>query len=203
MTEIILVRHGQTKWNKEKIFRGLIDVPLNETGIEQAAAAGKILSRYPVKAVYSGPLTRAVATAQEIARFHQLATQIHDGFNDLDFGEWQGLSLEEVQANFPDNFQLWVKHPKLFSLTQGESLNAVMERAFSALEILRQQHTGQTIVIVTHRVVIKSLICALLGLDNNHFWKINQDNCAINIFHFHPQHGYVVQLINYTPAVES
>ena len=101
-TSIILVRHGQTAWNVAQVFRGRIDIGLDETGLKQAELLGKYLSRHSLEAVYSSPLKRAVQTAEAIAHHHSLAVETSPGINDIDFGEWQGLSIEEVRTRFSD-----------------------------------------------------------------------------------------------------
>jgi len=98
MTRIILVRHGQTEWNRIERFRGRADVPLNGTGIAQAEATGRRLARLAKPAaVYSSPLSRAVVTAGKIARPHGLSVQATDGLIDIDYGKWQGLTPRQVE----------------------------------------------------------------------------------------------------------
>ncbi len=97
MTSVYLVRHGQTAWNKEEIFRGRSDIPLNETGLKEAALAGEYLKSFEVEAIYSSPLARAWQTAQKIAGFHRLEVRPLDGLMDMSFGRWEGHSLKEVK----------------------------------------------------------------------------------------------------------
>ena len=97
MTELLLVRHGETEWNAGEIFRGRADVHLNEKGVVQAKLLGEYLSNSRLEAVYSSPLQRAVLTAERIAEPHSLDVRTEPGFIDLDYGEWQGMSLTEVK----------------------------------------------------------------------------------------------------------
>ncbi len=97
MTTVYLVRHGQTAWNKEEIFRGRSDIPLNETGLREAELAGEFLKSMEVEAIYSSPLARAWQTAQKIAGFHGLDVRPLEGLTDMSFGHWEGRSLEEVK----------------------------------------------------------------------------------------------------------
>lgn len=197
MTKIILVRHGETDWNQNEIFRGTIDVPLNARGLAQAEATGEALRGFPVKAVYASPLQRAYATGEKIAAVHNLMVQKEEGFLDLNFGAWQGLSRQEVQTAFPELYQQWQENPHLVSFPTGESLEVVRQRALAALKKLVKIHGGETFVIATHRVVCKVLICNLLGLSNKDFWRVRQDTCAVNIFEV-TSRGYVVRLLNDT-----
>jgi broad specificity phosphatase PhoE len=181
MTEIILVRHGETEWNVGEIFRGRIDIDLNETGRKQAELLGEYLSESKIEAVYSGPLKRALNTAQAIARYHHLEAQIAAGLNDLDFGQWQGLSLREVREKYRELHAEWVNHPERVKLPGGETLGDVRERAVKVVNEVIARHKG-AVVLVSHRVVNKVLICALLGLDDSHFWNIRLDTCGLTTF---------------------
>ncbi|NPV54087.1 MAG: histidine phosphatase family protein [Firmicutes bacterium] len=204
--KIFLVRHGQTKWNKDSICRGRLDVELDETGISQAAATGKALSHLEFEAVYSSPLKRAMKTAEEIAAFHKshnpnsniaLTVTPVDGLIDIDFGEWQGLTIEEVSQRYPDIYRLWQREPQNVRFPGGESLDEVSQRATSAMKSLIAKHPEGNIVMVSHRVVNKVLLCAALGLDNSHFWLIGQDTCCINVIE--PAYDrYIIHTLNDT-----
>ncbi len=180
-TSIILVRHGQTAWNTSEVFRGRIDIELDETGLKQAELLGEYLSQRELEAVYSSPLKRAVQTAEAIARHHGLTVEIAPHLNDMDFGEWQGLSLQEVGNRFGELFQLWTSEPHRVRIPSGESLDDVRERVLTLVNRIVDTHKG-TVVLVSHRVVNKVLICALLGLDSSHFWDIRLDTCGMTTF---------------------
>ena len=181
-TTIILVRHGQTAWNVAQVFRGQIDIELDETGLKQAELLGEYLSQCKLDAVFSSPLKRAVQTAEAIVRHHGLAVEIAPGLNDIDFGEWQGLSFQEVRTRFNELFATWVSDPHRVRMPSGESLDDVHQRALAVVNQVVDKHEGKVVVLVSHRVVNKVLICALLGLDNSHFWDIRLDTCGMTTF---------------------
>ncbi len=181
MTEIILARHGETEWNTAEIFRGQIDVTLNETGIKQAELLGEYLGQKKVEIIYSSPLKRALKTAESIASHHRLEVEIAPGLIDLNFGQWQGLTAKEVQERYKELHTDWMKAPHQVKIPEGERLDAVRQRALGVLDEAIAECEG-TVIMVSHRVVNKVLICALLGLDNSHFWQIRQDNCGITTF---------------------
>ena len=181
MTEILLVRHGETEWNVEEIFRGRIDIELNETGLKQAELLAKYLREIKIDAVYSSPLTRALKTTDVIAHYHGLAVQIAPGLIDFDYGEWQGLSHQEVRNRYRELYAKWINHPHQVKMVAGESLDEVRNRVMGVVETVIAKYEG-SVVLVSHRVVNKVLICALLGLDNSHFWNIRQDTCGITSF---------------------
>jgi broad specificity phosphatase PhoE len=183
VTELILARHGETAWNVEEVFRGRIDVELNETGQRQAELLAEYLSEQKIEAVYSSPLKRAARTAEAVARRHKLRVEIVNGLTDCDFGQWQGLHLKEVRDKYSQLYQQWAESPQLVKLPGGESLDEVRERALAVVNGVTAKHRGR-VVLVSHRVVNKVLICALLGLDNSHFWNIRQDTCATTVFSY-------------------
>jgi broad specificity phosphatase PhoE len=183
MTEIILVRHGETEWNVQQVFRGRIDIELNETGLRQAELLAEYLSGVKIDAVYSSPLRRALKTAEMIASPHKLEVKIAPGLIDFDFGKWHGLPQQEVKDRYKELYAEWVKNPHLIRMPEGESLSDVRERALTVVDEVVAKYEG-TVALVSHRVVNKVLICALLGLDNSHFWNIKQDICGTTTFSY-------------------
>jgi probable phosphoglycerate mutase len=182
MTCIILVRHGQTEWNRVERFRGRADVPLNETGLAQAEATGlRIHSEWQPSAVYSSPLSRAVRTAEAIAKHFDLPVQIHPGLADIDYGEWQGLTPDEVRDRWPDALHAWYHQPDEAIIPGGETLVQLRSRGMSTVNELSARHAEQ-IVLVGHTVINRIILLGVLGLGNERFWHIKQDTCAINVF---------------------
>jgi len=183
MLEVILARHGETDWNVAEIFRGGVDVALNETGLRQAELLGEYLSGVKIDAIYSSPLKRALRTAEAIASRQALGVSIAPGLIDFDFGEWQGLSHQEVKDRYRELYAEWASHPDKVKMPAGESLEDVRKRAMAVVRDLVKRYDG-TVVLVSHRVVNKVLICALLGLNNSHFWNIKLDTCGITSFSY-------------------
>ncbi len=179
MTEILIARHGETEWNVIERFRGRVDIPLNDTGIKQAEALGRYLQSSEIEAIYCSPVLRARQTAGYIGHAHNLPVTPVDGLNDLDFGEWQGKTVEDVKGS--PAFGNWIAHPERVVLPGGESLAGARQRAFSFVEDAVAKHNGK-VVLVTHRVIVMLLVCALLGLDNGHFWNIKSDTAALTGF---------------------
>jgi broad specificity phosphatase PhoE len=182
MTRIILVRHGQTPWNKDKIFRGSRDIPLNDTGREEARLAGEWLKGETIHAAYCSPLSRARDTGEAIARHHGLPVADLPGLTDLKYGDWEGLPLTEVKVKYADLYRRWETAPHTVRFPNGETLDEVKARALDAVAAVVQRHPEQTVLLAAHRAVNKVLIAALIGLDNSNFWRIGQDTTAINCF---------------------
>jgi len=202
MTFIYLVRHGQTAWNKEEIFRGRTDIPLDEIGLKQAELAGQYFKGMEIHAIFSSPLSRAWQTAEKIAEFHNLKVQPLQGIVDMSFGNWEGHPHQEIRQNDSKTYRQWVETPHLVRLPGGEGLDDVRVRAMASLEEVIQRHPVKTLVLVSHRVVNKVIICGILGLDNSHFWQITQDPTAINLIQY--KNGkYILSLMNETCHLKS
>ena len=182
-TLFILVRHGQTEWNRLERFRGRADVPLNETGLAQAGATGeRVAKTWKPAAVYTSPLSRSVKTAQAIAEHFDMPVQVHPGLADIDFGEWQGLTRDEAHQRWPEQIDNWYHHPERARIPGGETLSDLHQRAMKTIHELAEKHAGQTIVLVGHTVINRIILLGILGLGNERFWHLGQDNCAINVF---------------------
>ncbi len=184
MTRVFLIRHGTTDWNKEEIFRGRAECKLNQTGQNEARAVASYFQNIPLAAVFSSPLSRAMETARPTADSKNLAVIPDPDFTDIDFGDWQGLPLKEVREKAPELYRLWLENPGAVVFPKGEGLPGVRKRAWEGLQRLAEGNPDRTILIVTHRVVTKVLICAALGLDDSHFWQVKQDSTAINCLEF-------------------
>jgi len=183
MTTLILARHGETMWNVEKIYRGRTDVSLNQTGVKQAELLGKYLHNWELEAIYSSPLKRAFETANIIARYQKTGVRIAEGLIDFDYGEWQSLPEQEAKRLYPALHNEWHSNPHNVRMPGGESLEDVRKRAIGVVNDVISTYRG-SVILVSHRVVNKVLICSLLGLDNSHFWNINQDVGGITFFDY-------------------
>jgi phosphoserine phosphatase len=182
MTHIVLVRHGETEWNRVERFRGQANVPLNETGLAQAeATARRISGEWRPVAVYSSPLSRAVKTAEAIAHQCGLPVQTHRGLTDINYGQWQGLTPDEARQRWPEMVDAWYRTPETAQIPGGETLNQVRVRTMDAVRGLAARHPGTTIVLVGHTVVNRAILLGALGLRSYGFWRLRQDPCAINV----------------------
>jgi broad specificity phosphatase PhoE len=183
VTRFILVRHGQTAWNREERFRGQSDVPLDDTGLTQASAtAGRLSTEWRPAAVYCSPLLRARQTAQAIAEPFGLPVRPLAGLNDINFGLLQGLTVPEARDRWPDVVNAWFSTPHLAQPPAGETLTEVSHRAMAAVRELAARHPGDTVVLVGHLVLNRVILLGVTGLSLDRFWRLGQDTCAINVF---------------------
>lgn len=201
-TKIILIRHGETEWNRGKIFRGTYDIPLNDNGRNQAKLAAKALKKRQIDAAYTSPLSRAVETAQIVLGAHNIAATPHDAFIDIDYGQWTGLPDSEVAEKFPAEHSAWQSAPQTIRIPGGNTLQEVYDKACNAMEAITEKHKDQTVAIFSHRVVNKLLIIAALNLPLESFGFIIQGNCCINEFE-RIQSGYLIHQINNTTHITS
>jgi len=202
MTRVYLVRHGTTEWNREEIFRGRVDCPLNVTGRAEARAVAAYFEGVELDGVYHSPLARAAETASAIAAGRRIRVAPDPAFIDMDFGEWQGHPLKEVKERDPDLYRAWRERPQEVTIPGGENLDSVRARAWEGLLRVAGENPGRTAVIVSHRVVTKVLICAALGLDGSHFWQIKQDTTAVNCLEY-ARGTFIVSLLNDTCHLKS
>jgi broad specificity phosphatase PhoE len=195
MSLVYLIRHGQTDWNREKIFRGLADRPLSQEGREEAEAVARFLARERIQFIYASPLKRAMETAEPLARARGLKVEILPGVIDLDFGEWSGLPMKEVKDKYPRVFDDFMKRPEKAVFPGGETLAQAQQRAMAGIRAVAGIHPEETIAVVTHRVICKVVILGILGLGVSQFWEISQDTACINLFEYGPE-GIVIRYLN-------
>ena len=164
-------------------FRGRADVPLNETGLAQAEATGRrVAAEWQPSAIYTSPLSRSVRTAEVIARHFGLEVRPHPGLADINYGEWQGLTPDEARQRWPEEVDAWFTRPYLARIPGGEALDDLRTRVMQTIDELASRRPDETIVAVGHTVINRTILLGVLGLSNERFWHIRQDNCAINVF---------------------
>lgn len=197
MTKVIFIRHGQTSWNKEKKYQGHSDISLNENGLRQAELVGKRLAVEKINAIYSSDLLRARQTAEHIAQYHALPIITKQGFREINFGVWEGLTYQEIMESWPAIFTTMYSQPSLTCPPQGESFDMMRQRVIMELRPCITNHQNETIVIVSHGGTMRAILCAALGINLDKMWFIRQDNTAINIIQYF-DHKIVVSLVNDT-----
>ncbi|MEE9201931.1 MAG: histidine phosphatase family protein [Dehalococcoidia bacterium] len=190
---LLIVRHGETEWNRVERLRGRADLDLNPTGVRQAKAAAHHISRWKPVTVYSSPLRRAWHTAQVIADTLSLPLHPLEGLIDIDYGQWQGLSPQEAAGNDGDLYRLWLESPHRVKFPGGEGLAEVRARAEAAISHIQEHHPQETVVAVSHKVVCQVMVLALFSMDNSSFWQVTQDVAAIDLFEL--RHPYPAAMI--------
>ncbi|WP_371371356.1 alpha-ribazole phosphatase [Sporomusa aerivorans] len=185
MTRLIIVRHGQTLWNLERKYQGHSDIALTEKGLQQAEAVAARLAAESIEAVYASDLSRAYKTAECIAVKHNLKVNVVPELREIRFGEWEGLTYEEITVRWPGLLgKLW-STPDEIEIPGGETFRQLKERAYDAVNRIVAAHPEQTVAVVAHGGTIGTIICAMLNIHLNHVWSIRQDNTAVNIVDYY------------------
>ncbi len=170
---LFVVRHGATEWSRARRFAGWQDIPLSEAGRRQCEAVAQALGGQPAGAVCASPLERARVSAEVIAKPHRLSVGLAEAFREMGFGRWEGLTREEVAARFPQQWEQWRTSPERFPPPGGEPLVAVADRVARALDELRAEHDGATVILVTHAIVIRLVVLGALGLGPDRLWTVD------------------------------
>lgn len=178
-SKLIIIRHGKTSWNHERRYQGQTDIKLNDEGIKQAYKLKQRLENEKITAIYSSDLIRAQETAAIIAKPHNLKVQINKEFREMHFGDWEGLTFNEVEKKYPTQAQAWLLKPHELKIENGESFILVRDRALKELKNVFQLYPQGNIILVGHGGVNAALICGLLGKPLADIWNYMQKNTAI------------------------
>jgi broad specificity phosphatase PhoE len=170
---LFALRHGETAWTRERRFSGSRDLPLTPRGQRQAEALAGALTTERVGAVYASPLERARATAEIIARPHHLQVIAEPTLREMAFGDWEGLTRDEIDRGWPDVAALWRTSPARATPAGGESLLEVAERVGKALQQIRDSHAEGTVVVVSHAIVLRLIVLDALGLGPERLWSLD------------------------------
>ncbi len=179
-TRLLLIRHGETEWNKAQRIQGQIDIALNATGRMQAQRLGQALAHEPIAAIYASDLDRAQVTAQEVARATGVVLQTDARLRERHYGAFQGLTYDEIETEWPQQAKSWRERDPEFAPEGGESLQDLYARVLPALDALAQRHAGEQIVWVTHGGVIDVLYRAATRQDLTIRRSWDLGNTAIN-----------------------
>lgn len=181
MTRILLTRHGHVDGIHPARFRGRAELALTHKGLAQAdALARRIAARWKPVAVYTSSLQRCVVTGGRVAEACSIPASVHEGMGDIDYGDWQMRTHEEIEREAPEAYRLWRRAPHLVRFPGGESLQDVVARTANALRLVLDRHAGETVVLVGHDSVNRALLLQLLDQPLSAYWKLAQDPCALN-----------------------
>jgi alpha-ribazole phosphatase/probable phosphoglycerate mutase len=174
-----VVRHGRTEWNDARRFQGKSDIPLNETGLIQAEKTAKRLASWPLDAVYTSPLTRALRTASVIAAPHSKEPIVLEDLAEVDFGEWESLYIDGIRRENVGLLRAWLKDPFFHMPNGSETWDSLLARVGRAARVLLDS-PHRHIAVVSHGGVIRALYVSLLGLDPHTVWNLRMSNCALS-----------------------
>ncbi len=185
---LLLVRHGETEWNRQTKFQGQIDVPLNDNGRIQARKAEEFLKDVKFDFAVSSPMLRPKETAEIILRAHpDIELQLQDGLREIGHGLWEGKLEIEIEQTYPGELERWRTLPQEVQMPEGENLQQVRDRSIDSWQQIVTSALNQKLqtgLIVAHDATNKVLLCHVLGLDNKYFWNFRQGNGAVSVIDY-------------------
>ncbi len=192
---MIIVRHGESEWNRIHRYQGQLDAPLSDLGLRQAEALAQRLRDEPIDCMYTSPLQRAAHTTKAIARWHaDVPLRTDNALLEIHHGEWQGKFVDEIMAKYADGLQEWRQHPMRSQMPGGESFSNVLKRTLDFKERLLLEHANQSVLVSTHDVVIKILVADALGMNMDRINCIWLTNASITVIEYGPDLPYLVNL---------
>jgi len=177
--KLILIRHGETLWNKEGRVQGTSDIELSDIGTNQAGLLASSLKNQRIEAIYSSPLKRALQTAQIINEFHSLRIHTYKELMEMDQGVFEGLSFKELMNDKKDFLKQWIADPASVKMPEGESLTELQDRAWSIMEHIISQDKNS--LVVSHNFTIAAILCRLRDISLSQFRSTCVDTASKTI----------------------
>lgn len=176
MTQLCLVRHGQTDWNLEGRYQGQSDVPLNQNGLMQAESLIDKLNGHIFAAVYSSDLTRARQTAGPIAKHLDIPVHLEPRLREIHQGEWEGVLVDDIKARYAEIWSQRAMDPASVRPPGGETVGEVAERVYAALDDIARRHPYENVLVVSHGLSIATAICRERGIPVGQAYTVIPDN---------------------------
>jgi alpha-ribazole phosphatase len=193
-----LVRHGETEWNAENRICGRSDVPLSQVGRRQAKMLAERLKSVSFDAIFSSPLERAIDTARFISERIGLEPVVDDRLVELDYGQWEGKTMQEIMTNDTKTFLAWQADPGEVAPPGGETGLEAQQRVVAFLDSLAAKHREGEVAVVFHKSVCRLAICHVLGMSPSDYRrKLIMENAALSVIQSRVD-GW--QLITYNDA---
>jgi len=180
--ELILIRHGETAWNREGKVQGISDIELNEEGRHQARQLALSLRESDFQAIYSSPLLRACQTARIINRYHQVPLHLEAGLMEMDQGDFEGLSFRELMACEKEFLKKWLSDPASVRMPQGESFPELQRRAWRVIEGIVAK--ADNALVVSHNFTIASILCKIKNISLSEFRSVHVDTASKTVVSF-------------------
>jgi broad specificity phosphatase PhoE len=176
MTELWLVRHGQTDWNMEGRYQGKMDVPMNATGWEQVEQAVTKLDGKKFDHIYSSHLTRARQTAGRLAEAFGLEVQVDERLSEISLGVWEGMLFTDIRRIYPQEIKEREENPAHSRSPGGETVAEVALRMTEAANEIAQAHPNGRILVASHGLALSTLICLANDISLTEVFEVRPDN---------------------------
>ena len=181
-TTIIVIRHAETTWNRERRMQGTTDTMLSDVGRAQAEALARRLADESFSLVYSSDLSRARDTARAIARHSRRELRLDPRLRERRFGVFEGLTADEIRARYPEEYACFASRDPDYEVPDGESARGFMQRCLTCLVEIAERHEGEEILVVTHGLVLDALYREAHGLDHGEPRPVPLINASVNVF---------------------
>ena len=196
-TELILIRHGETEWNRERRIQGHTDIGLSAAGLDQARQLATRLASEPIRALYTSDLARARETASLLADALALPPRMTPLLREVGFGAWEGLTVSELEARWPDEYAAWRQDSVTYRPPEGERIEELQQRSMAAVAEILTAHPGERVAVFGHGGSVKAILCALMGFSLSIWRRLRVDNTSISRLVFGPL-GPTLTLFNDT-----
>ncbi|PKN68907.1 MAG: histidine phosphatase family protein [Deltaproteobacteria bacterium HGW-Deltaproteobacteria-12] len=202
--QLILIRHGETIWNKEGRVQGTSDIELSAAGLDQARKLALSLKGCSIDAIHASPLKRAFQTAEIINTFHQKDIEVHSELTEMDQGDFEGLTFKELMAREKDFLRRWTTDPVSVKMPQGESLAELQERAWQPIQKIIAGEKNA--LVVSHNFTIAVILCRLRKISLAEFRNTCVDNASKTLISIRSGEAHLelindVSHLNYLPDV--
>lgn len=193
---LILVRHGESEYNRIGRYQGQVDAPLSELGLRQAEALAKRLATEKLDAIYASPLQRAYRTGKAIAQYHPSVPFYEEpAIVEIHHGDWQGLYAAEVRERYAEDLEEWRSYPTRSQMPNGESFSNILKRTLNFQERLCGQYDrNASVVVSTHDVVVKILVADALGMHMDRINRLWITNASISVIEYTDSLPFLVSL---------
>lgn len=197
MKRLYIARHGETYWNLQGKTQGIKDSQLTDLGMKQAELLAERLQGEGIEVIYSSCLSRAISTAMIISKKLEVSLYCDKSLNEINYGDWEGLTLKEIRELYPNEFMRWRTVPHKLRVPGGETLEDAQKRIISFVNELQVSSKGKNVLFVSHSTINKLLLQYILGMELCNYYRLKQDNCCLNIIEFR-DYGPVLLIYNET-----
>lgn len=197
MARLLLVRHGITEFNSTRRFAGYSDVEMSAVGLRQVEKLRDRLAGEKIDVVYSSDLKRAMVTAEVICSGRQVDIVACPELREVNYGEVEGLTYPEIRQHYPEVAELVANFNLRLNFPGGESFKEFIERVSKFADRLNRHAPSETVLVVSHSGPLRTLVCALMGIDHTCWWQLRFDNASLSIVDTYPR-GAILSLLNET-----
>lgn len=192
---LYFLRHGQTQCSRANAFCGAIDPELTPEGLEMAKAFASAYSAIPWTAIFSSPMQRTIETAKPLSEGVEREIELRDGLKEIQYGKWEGKSVETVTREYHDDYIRWIADPAWYPPTGGELAVAIAHRSLQVIEEIKQRYSTGNVLVVSHKATIRIILCSLLGIDVGRFrFRLGCPVGSVSIVEF-GSHGPILKVM--------